>query len=134
MVDALTADVNEISRRERGTQTLQLDAGPTHAGQEFLMLGSLSGTEPGFHQGEWTIPINPDFYTLLLMFEPRQAPISPVHGYLDGSGKATVTFEITRRWNAATLVGHTFNHAFVLLDRHGRILFVSNAEPLTIRR
>jgi len=133
VVDALTADVSEVSRRDRTTQTLTLDAGPTHAGQEFVILGTMSGTLPGFDHGGWRIPINPDLYTAILVFQPQLSPIAPLHGYLDGSGKATATFELVRRWRSAPVVGRTFHHVVLLLDGHGEIAFVSNAVPVTVR-
>ena len=132
MVDSLTADVLEISRREWSTQTLTFDAGPMHAGQEFVVMGTRSGTDPGFTQSGFTIPINPDAYTDLLTRQPQLSPIEPLHGFLDASGRATATFQLTRRFRSATIVGQTFHHAFVVHDSQGEIVFVSNAVPVTV--
>jgi len=134
VVDALTVDVGEISRRERTTQTLSLDAGRLHAGQEYVFLGTASGTEPGFEFAGLRIPINPDLYTRLLVLCPRQSPVTPLRGFLDGAGRATATFALDRRWHSALLVGHTFHHAFVVLDGQRRVVFVSNAAQVTVRR
>jgi hypothetical protein len=134
-VDSLTADVVEIARwsgHEWGTQTLMLDAGPSHAGQEFVFFGTMSGTEPGFTESGLTIPINPDAYTDILTRQPQLSPITPLHGFLDATGRATATFELVRRWRSETIVGETFHHAFVLHDGLGQVVFVSNAVPVTI--
>ena len=125
--------MGEVSRRERTMQTLSLDAGPEHAGKEFVFLGTLSGTEPGFQHSGWTIPINPDLYTAILVCQPQLSPIAPLRGHLDGSGKATATFELVRRWRSAPVVGRTFHHAFVVLDGHGGLEFVSNPVGVTVR-
>jgi hypothetical protein len=133
VVDALRADVSEVSRRDWTIQTLSLDAGPAFAGQEFVFFGSMSGTEPGIEQSGFTIPIHPDGYTQILIGQPQLSPVAPLHGYLDGAGRATATFELVRRWRSATVVGETFHHAFAVLDAQGNLVFVSNAVPVTVR-
>ena len=131
-MDPLTADVLEVSKHEETIQTLTLDAGPAHAGLEFVFVGTMSGTDPGFVDSGWTIPINPDAYTQILVSQPHLSPIHPLHGYLDSSGRVTATFEVVRRWNSTTIVGETFHHACVVYDALGEIVFVSNAVPVTV--
>jgi hypothetical protein len=128
----LTADVTEISRSGHGVQTLTLDAGSARAGQSYVMLGSLSGTTPGFERSGISVSLNPDLYMLVLLRHPDLSPVQPARGTLDVNGRATATFALERRWNAAAVVGRTFHHAYVLWDRDCRITFASNSVPVTI--
>ncbi len=131
---ALEADVEEISFTANGAQVLTLRAGAAHAGERFLMLGSLQGDEPGIDVGGFHIPLNADAYFLILLRHPQLGPLEPARGWLDSNGEAQVELRLTRPWHLPRLIGHTFHHAYVVFDADGSLAFASNAEACTIVR
>lgn len=124
----LAGDVSSVSLSAREKQTLSIDAGPAHAGEKFLVLGSASGTQPGLQVGSWLIPLVPDCYFRMTLFR-RARTLCPPSGRLDQNGRATVVFSPGRL--GRRFVGKTLHHAAVLLDRR-QITGVTNAEPVTI--
>lgn len=118
----IIVDVNRGASRR-----LQLDAGPTQAGQPFVFLGSLSGTRPGFRALGQTIPLNPDAYTTLGLAAPNGLLINPGLGILDGNGSVTATLAVPP--GLSFLIGLTMHHAAVTFAGP-TIGFVSNTVPL----
>ena len=117
-----------------GTQEMWLDAGATYAGEVFFILGTLSGTAPGFDLGVGILPLNQDAYFDLTLFSPAAAPVSHTFGALGTgatAGLGTATLTVPGGY-AAALLGATAHHAYVLLGPTG-VTFVSNALPLTFQ-
>lgn len=104
---------------------LQLDAGRRHAGQRYLMLGSISGTTPGivFDNGV-KLPLNRDAYFNFTRSQPNSAILAHSFGVLDSQGRATATFTPDARF-----VGASVSHAFLIL---GPSKFVSEAETCLV--
>lgn len=130
--DPLEADVDALSYAAHATQTLTLHAGARHAGQRFIMLGSLHGDTPGFDVDEHHVPLNVDAYFLISLRHPRLVPLEPARGWLDANGEAVVELAIERPWRRPALIGATFHHAYAVFDANGALAYVSNARSCTI--
>jgi hypothetical protein len=132
--DALEADVLQISLAARGIQHLTLHAGANHAGRLFVMLGSLSGTEPGFDVNGVHVPLVIDPYLRINLLPRYPSAIVPVLGVLDARGEAHVEIQAARLHGRGFWVGRTIHHAFVVLDQNRTVLFASNPVGVTIVR
>lgn len=131
---ALEADVDQLSFRANGAQVLTLRAGAAHAGERFVMLGSLQADEPGIDVGGFHIPLDPDAYFLILLRHPRLGALEPARGWLDANGEAQVELRLSPPWHLPRLIGRTFHHAYVVFDANGSLAFASNAQACTIVR
>jgi hypothetical protein len=90
----IAGDYWVISLPTGGAQPIQLDAGSSHANQPYYLLGTLSGTSPGFSFGGVSVPLNLDAYSTLVLSSPNQPPLLGGFGTLDANGQATATFVI----------------------------------------
>lgn len=123
------ADAFGISAANGGTQTMQLDAGSTNASGFALIVGSLSGTQPGIKlSGSITVPVNFDAYTGLLLNAPNTL-VAPSVGLLDTAGRLTTKFALPP--NAPVTLGMKFNHAAVILNSSFSA-FVAASNPTTL--
>jgi hypothetical protein len=84
----LTVDTNEIHQGAGGTVSFTIDAGVDHANRNYLMLGSVTGTEPGtpLPGGYATLPLNWDPFTDLVLSLLNTPVFSSFMGMLDGMG------------------------------------------------
>jgi len=129
--EALSADTELLAAATGGTQTLALDAGPTHGGSDFVMLGTLSGTWPGFVLGGVTIPLNLDAYFVQTLTSPSSTTMIGGLGQLDPLGRATVQVVVPTGFPAG--VGLTAHHAFVVFPPAlFPITLASNPVPLYV--
>jgi hypothetical protein len=127
---SLCADRHVLSLAQGGQQVLALDAGPSHAGALFILVGSLSGTSPGLVLDGLVLPINPDAYTNLTLTPTPLLAGTP--GFLDASGKGSVQFNLPPATSPG-FAGLTLQHAFAGFDlTAGKVTFTSNAETLTL--
>lgn len=132
VVAPLTAVPTAISARAGGTQALELDAPQAEALNVYQVLGTFSGTEPGFVLGPWTVTLNPDPYFQIVLHEPVQPFTSAFLGLLDGEGD-TAASVVLAPGLATALVGTTVHHACVVYDiTLGAFTFASNSVPLLI--
>jgi hypothetical protein len=125
----LARDVANISLSSGGVQNLTLDAGSKYAGAVFWVLGSASGTLPGFQARNVLIPLNPDSYTNYTLTNINVGPLLPSLGVLDGQGKATASLALPAGASPG-LVGLTAHHAYVLLTPN--LEFASNSASVTL--
>ena len=122
---SLWAQQYEISVATGGTSTLELDADVAHAGETYVMAGSLSGTSPGFDVFGLHIPLNWDSFTDATL---SGAPyFVNFVGSLDGQGTATATFD-TQGPIDISFIGLDASFAYVTLPLTG---FVSNPVSVT---
>lgn len=110
----LIADPGSISISSGGTQTFALNA-PTHAGEYYFLVGSVSGTSPGTPVGTVLLPLNMDAYLLFSLQNANVPPFAATFGFLDAAGKGIATLTIPPA-SPPGLVGATAHHAFVALD------------------
>ena len=122
---AFRADLASISLAAGGTLTMTLDPGASHAGKVYLVLGTMSGTSPGFPLGSLHVPLNIDGYFSFTLANPGTGPLVDTFGLLDASGHATAMV-VLPPGTMASLAGTTVNHAFGLLTPGLGPDFVSN--------
>jgi hypothetical protein len=125
----LYANTLTLDASAGGVQLMSLDAGLAHAGELFIMAGSLSGTSSGTVVGSLTVPLNVDGYTLLSLTPGSAVPIAPKVGTLDAFGQASVALTAVPGV-LMPYIGQTAHHAFVTFN--GGYTFASNALPVTI--
>ena len=125
---ALSVNVELISATAGGTQLLTLDAGAGHAGEIYILLGSLSGTSPGTPVDATVLPLNVDGYFLELLTNPTLQALFGSIGALDGQGRGTALITVPPGFAVGT--GLAAHHAFLTLPASGPITFASNAVVL----
>lgn len=110
----LSSDTLEISAAAGGTQALSLEAGSGAGGLPYLVLGTFSGTAPGFAvDGATVLPLNPDAYWVQTLTNPNAPPLSGSLGVLDAVGRAQASLQVPP---IASLQGLTAHHAFLALN------------------
>lgn len=111
-----TGDVGSLSVSSGGSQVLTLDAGVQNANRTYWILGSNSGTSPGFRLGTVPLPLNLDRYT---RFTFRLGGSNPMlqgfRGTLDSNGRATAVFTAPPGFLTG-LTGTSLHHAYVLVQ------------------
>lgn len=128
---SLDVDVGQISLATGGTQNLSLE-GPK-AGELYAILGSITGTSPGFvlPASFTTMPLNVDAYFNMRASFPNALMQGSV-GFLDGNGQAAASFDLPAGLSPV-LTGLSFTHSFVLLDvTTFEPTFVSNTTAVTL--
>ena len=88
------------------------------------MVGSLSGTSPGFAFDAVSVPLNFDRYLSIIAGNPGLPPLAGAFGTLDASGRATAAFTLAAGI-APSLAGLNAHHVFGVFDLTA-LLFVSN--------
>lgn len=89
-------------------------AGPLHAGEVYITIGSLSGTSPGSWASLTTlVPINYDSYTQMCI--EQTAPLVNPIGVTDANGTASFRFFLPPS-TPPSIVGSTIHHAALLVD------------------
>ncbi len=125
---ALWSPTETLSISTNGVQDLRLDAGTAWAGANYLVLGTRTGTEPGFQiTKKLLVPVNPDGWMLFTLTYPTTPPFSGFVGVLDQNGEASASLTLVAP-ESPTLVGIELNHAFVA--GYASPKFASNPFPL----
>ncbi|MCA8944251.1 MAG: aryl-sulfate sulfotransferase [Planctomycetes bacterium] len=127
----LWTDSTEWSVANGGTITFDLIVGSPFAGRFYVLLGSASGTTPGFPLGAVNLPLNFDGYLETTINLANVAPFGNTIGTLDANGRATATFSLPGGLLPPAAVGTELHHAFVLFDAGVvNIERASNAVPM----
>ena len=111
-IEGMFGTPDSISLNLGGSQAWTLAAGAARAGWPYLVLGSTSGTVPGFAIDDVTLPLNVDLYTVFTLQHPNGALLSGSLGFLDGNGKGAGSFNIAPLTDPS-LAGSTLHHAFL---------------------
>jgi hypothetical protein len=126
----LTAAPSCLSVAGGGIQTLGIDGGNGLGGMSYWILGSLSGTNPGFSIQGLAVPLNIDAYLLFTVSQPGALPLFGGAASLDGAGTATALFVLVAA-SSPGLVGLRAHHAFAAYDPFSAaITHVSNPVSL----
>lgn len=129
---SLVADADKLSVFGGGSQVWSLDAGQEHAGDFYLILGSLSGTQPGVDLVSAVVPLNVDGYFMFTLQNANTGPLVDTLGVLSGAGLATARFELPAGSDPA-LAGIRADHAYVVFDQvTTQPVFASNAVELLV--
>ena len=123
-------DVHEINLKTGGTQKLTLNAGKKHAGQKYWIVGSASGTAPGFKFYNLTVPLNPDNYLNITIGNKNTGIWKNTFGTLDKDGRATASLNAPA---TAGLMAFTLHHAYVVFDQNNFPVKVSQAIPVHLK-
>ena len=123
----LTASARFISVSTGGNIKMFLDAGTTHKGKFYIVLGTMSGTVPGLKHGSLELLLFPDDYFMFTFLSPNTL-IANSLGTLDLSGQATATVQVPKGLPTA-LIGLRFYHAYIVFKTS--IDYASTPVPLT---
>jgi hypothetical protein len=125
---ALWADGYSIPVSTGAVIDLSMNAGAANAAKPYLLLGSLSGTSPGFPlPGGATLPLNWDYFTDIILLLLNTAVCQNFMGSLDGTGQAVATLNAPGPLDSM-LIGETAHFAFTTGSPFD---FQSNAIPVT---
>lgn len=124
----LASATSTVSIGGGGSQLLEFATVPCLAGATYLMLGSVSGTSPGFAIAPgFPVPLNPDFYTVLSITQANGPVLMNSLGLLDAEGDAATLFTLPGGLDAG-LAGLEIHHAMVVGNPvTGAFRLVSNA-------
>ena len=127
----LAADVHELSVATGGTQTLEVVAGTCFAGDRYYLIGTMSGTEPGFPIAPFHLDLNLDGYFLATI----NAPLGD--GVLSTPAGAATAAVTVIPGSVPGLAGTTFHHAYLVFDLQSGtgatpLVFASGSVPLTL--
>jgi hypothetical protein len=85
-------DVSQISVATGGSVTFSINPGPNYGGDEYWVLGSVSGNSPGLDFGNGVVlPLNFDLFFLITVQFANTAALSNTHAFLDLSGSAVAS-------------------------------------------
>ena len=126
-----TASPSFLSASLGGTITFSIDAGQGSASDLYAIVGTASGTSPGFNTQGFTIPLNPDPWFFLTVTQPNTPPLSNTIGVLDAGGKGAGQLTLPAG-AAGALVGLVFDHLYATLTPGATILTVSNTSSFTV--
>ena len=123
----LTSATSTISLSAGGSQALDVDFGDDVAGMLYFVVGSASGTEPGFFVGGSLVSLAFDSYLLYTLGSPNSPVLSQSLGALGPGGNATCTLNVGAGSDPA-LAGIVLSHVAVVLEvpGAGTLLFASN--------
>jgi hypothetical protein len=127
----LISDTPQISVSSGGTQNLSLDAGPPHAGQIYLVLGSLTGTSPGIQVDGLTLPLVFDSYTVDTLLLANQGSWQQTFGFLDGTGQASAAL-VPPDGSPPGPAGAVLYHAAAVFGPTLTVVFTSNPVLLSL--
>jgi hypothetical protein len=92
---SFSAEMHALSERDGGVIDLSLDAGAANASRNYIILGSATGTAPGYPLpgGHATLPLNWDAFTNLVILLLNTPAFPNFLGTLDASGQATAKID-----------------------------------------
>jgi hypothetical protein len=125
----LSTDTATISAASGGTVSFALDAGPLYGSASYWLLGTVSGTSPGFQLHGVDVPINFDAFTLLTITNANTSSLPGFAGTLGTNGGATASLVAPPLPPA--LIGLPMDFAF-LVKSGGAVRWASDPTHLEI--
>jgi photosystem II stability/assembly factor-like uncharacterized protein len=127
---ALFVDVTEISESTGGVANFSLNATAANGDRNYLLLGSVTGTDPGtpLPGGMATLPLNWDVMTNVVLSLLNTPMFDDFMGKLDSEGTATATWDTFGPLPSGS-AGVTVHFAYAL---NGPWNFASNAVGIDI--
>lgn len=127
LLTGLVSDRSSFSATTGRTVEFDLVAGAEHAGRVYVLLGSMSGTEPGTPlPGGALLPLNWDSLTLFMVPALNSPLFTDFVGTLDAHGNAAAQLNAPP---VTSLAGMTMHYAYALVSPFD---FVSNPVPIEI--
>ena len=126
---AFYGDSLTVSLLFGGTQNLSLNAGPEHAGEFYILLGSLSGSTPPTPFFGVDLPLVTDAYFDLTLNSGGGGLLTGNFGILDAAGQASAAFTIPPIGDVG-LVFTPAVHAYLTFDSELTPQFVSGTFPV----
>lgn len=130
----LTASTHLAPLAAGETIEFSIAADPALAGNPYLLLGSGSGTTPGFALDGHVVPLNlPDVYFNFTVANANSPVLSNTFGIVGVDGTATAFFVLPPGTNPG-LAGFQVDHAFLVFDvltLFGQVAETSNSVPFT---
>jgi hypothetical protein len=124
----LELDVFILSASGGGDIDFAIDAGAVNANRPYVLLGTLSGTGPGFSlPGGMILPLNWDGYTDLVVMYLNNFYFLDFLGTLDASGQKTATLHVPGLF--PIWVGEIMQYAYTLYSPFN---FVSNPVQIEV--
>jgi len=114
MQDPLVVDTPTLPMAG-GTANFTLAAGADHAGRNYVILGSISGTEPGMPLpggGGLTLPLNWDLFSNLVLNLMNTPIFTDFLGILDGAGASSAQLNMP----PVAMPGIVMSYAYALYD------------------
>jgi len=128
---SLTGAPQMLSVGAGGMQSFALSGGVELAGHFALLVGSISGTQPGLPLGPGlTVPLNFDPYTQFLVANPNSAVLPGSLALLPQTGASAAAW-VMPAGAPPQLVGLELHHAWVALAP-AAVVFASNPVPLLL--
>ena len=128
---ALLAVPRFLSLSAPARQVFRLDAGESHGGGVYLLVGTASGTSPALVVDGLTVALVPDAYTTASILGAGSFPFLQTLGALDSAGRAIAALELPAGL-PPSLAGLDIDHLFVSLVPEGTLGFVSPPAPLEL--
>jgi hypothetical protein len=131
---SLSGTPDQVSVGAGGSQVLSTILGTDHAAKSYQVLGSATGSTPGFGYGGASIPLNVDAYLIFTLLNPNTPLLNGSAGILNSLGQATTVFMLPPG-SDPSLVGLTVHHATLVLELVGGFVtptVVTNAYPVTL--
>ena len=130
-VGSISGIPHDISVSTGGLHTMYLDAGAANANNIYVVLGSISGSTPGFAYNQFLVPLNQDFYFLYTQQFPNIPPLFNTLGTLDADGRQIAAFQMPLGY--PQLAGMVLTHAFAAVNPgSGQVTFVSDAQDMLL--
>jgi len=129
--DYLQVDVSNISLSAGGTAQLSLDAGMSHAGETYVVLGSNTGTAPGLNGRGLHLDLNDGPYFQLTLTNPTHSLFTSFRGTLNSQGRANASVTFPAGTNPA-YANSVLGHAFAVLGAGGLGALASETESFTL--
>ena len=103
---------NSVSAELGGVHSLRIHLGAAHAGELYLILGSVTGTVPGTPLAGTLLPLNVDAWFLFTLTNPDGSVTENTLGLLDANGRADAQLNLppfplglpTTAWHAAVVI------------------------------
>jgi len=126
---ALYADAYDLSVAAGQSSHFFLDAGPAYAGRSYLLLATLSGSDPGMDVNGVHIPFNWDWVSDFVYNNLNLPLFQDFWSTLDGQGEALVALDMNAAPGLAPYVGQELTFVFVVA---APVDFSSNAIGVAI--
>lgn len=123
----LDANKTSLSLSKQERLEFKIDAGPTHVRKLYLLLGSLSGEDPGLQIGSHYLPLVWDPYSVLTLGFANSSLLT--RSFFPYTGASNSRCYLTMLPGMPTsLIGLSFHHAYLIWDAQtGSVDFTSNA-------